>query len=107
MSSLTILTFNYTTKQISIYLDIPMLIIGVIGEFLNLIVFLNLKTFRQNSCTFYLIIMSFVNIIILLTGVLSRITISGFDLDWTQISSFYCKCRVYLDQLSILMSCNN
>jgi hypothetical protein len=48
--------------------------------------------------------MSFVNIGLLLTGLLSRITINGFDLDWTETSSFYCKFRVYINQLSILTS---
>jgi len=104
MSSSIISTLDCTTKQISIYLGIPILIIGVIGGFLNIIVFLSLKTFRQNSCAFYLTIMSFVNIGLLLTGLMSRITISGFDIDWTQTSSFYCKFRVYTDQFSILMS---
>jgi hypothetical protein len=97
-------TLDYATKQISIYLGIPMLIIGVIGGLFNCIVFLSLKIFRQNSCAFYLIIMSFVNIFILLTGLLSRITISGFSIDWTQTSPFYCKFRVYINQLSILLS---
>jgi hypothetical protein len=101
MSSSIISDFNSATKQISIYLGIPMLILGVI---LNIIVFLSLKIFRQNSCSFYLIVMSFVNIGLLLTGLLSRITINGFDLDWTEISPFYCKFRVYINQLSILTS---
>jgi len=104
MSSPIISTLDYATKQISIYLGIPMLIIGLIGGLLNCIVFLSLKIFRQNSCAFYLIIMSFVNIFILFTGLLSRITISGFNIDWTQTSPFYCKFRVYINQLSILLS---
>jgi hypothetical protein len=104
MSSSIISAFESATKQVSIYLGIPMLILGVIGGVLNIIIFLSLKTFRQNSCAFYLIVMSFVNIGLLLTGLLSRITISGFDLDLTQTSGFYCKFRVYVNQLFILTS---
>lgn len=103
-SSLLAFTLDNATKQISIYLGIPMLIIGVTGGILNIIVFTSLKTFRRNSSGFYLIIMSFVNIILLLTGLLSRITINGFNIDWTKTSESYCKCRVYMNQLSILMS---
>ena len=95
---------NTATVYISIYLGIPMLIVGVVGGLLNLLVFLSLKTFRQNSCAFYLMVMSAVNVIILITGLLSRITISGFSIDWTQMSMFYCKARVYFNQLSILLS---
>jgi hypothetical protein len=104
MSSSIISSFDNATKEVSIYLGIPMLIMGLIGGCLNIMVFLSLKTFRKNSCAFYLIIMSFVNIWILLTGLLSRITISGFGIDWTQMSSFYCKFRVFINQLSMLMS---
>jgi hypothetical protein len=104
MSFSIISTLEYATRQISIYLGIPMLIVGVIGGFLNIIVFLSLRTFRQNACAFYLTVMSFLNIGLLLTGLLSRIMISGFEIDWTQTSSFYCKCRVYINQFSILMS---
>lgn len=104
MSSSIISILAYATQEISIYFGIPMLIFGVIGGILNIIVFASLKTFRRNSSGFYLMVMSFINIILLLTGLLSRITISGFNIDWTQTSGFYCKCRVYINQLSILMS---
>jgi len=104
MASSVASTLDFISQEISIYFGIPLLLIGVVGGFLNLLVFLTLKTFRQNSCAFYLTIMSFVNILLLLTGLLSRITISGFGIDWTQDSVFYCKCRVYINQLSILLS---
>lgn len=97
-------SLSTATVYISIYFGIPMLIIGVLGGLLNLVVFLSLKTFRHSSCAFYLIIMSAVNVLILVTGLLSRITISGFSIDWTQTSTFYCKARVYFNQLSILLS---
>jgi hypothetical protein len=74
------------SQLVTTYSGILILIAGVIGGFLNLVVFLSLQTFRQNSCAFYLTVMSFVNIGNLLTGLLSRIMIYGFDIDWTQIS---------------------
>jgi hypothetical protein len=48
-------------EQVIIYSIIPVLFIGLIGDCHNLIVFLSLKTFRQNSCAFYLTMMSMVN----------------------------------------------
>jgi hypothetical protein len=94
----------YLSEQVVIYLGIPILIAGVIGGLLNIIVFLSLKTFRQNSCALFLTIMSFVNIGQLLTSLLSRILISGFMIDWTETSLFYCKFRNYCLQVCSLTS---
>jgi len=58
-----------------------------------MIIFLSLRIFRENSCAFYLTVMSLLNIGELITGYLPRINASGFDIDWTQISLFYCKFR--------------
>jgi hypothetical protein len=104
MSSSTISAINFATQQISIYLGIPILVAGVLGGLFNIIVFVSLRTFRQTSCAFYLTIMSFVNIGSLLTTTLSRIMISGFGIDWTQSSLFYCKFRLFFVQLCALTS---
>ena len=87
------------------YMGIPILVSGLLGETLNTIVFLSLETFRQSSCAFYLTVMSFVNIGQLLTSLFPRIMTNGFGVDWTETSSFYCKFRIYILQFSALMSC--
>ena len=94
----------FITQEASIYFGIPVLIAGLVGGVLNTLVFLSLRTFRQSSCAFYLTIMSIVNIGQLLTGLLSRIMISGYDVDWTATSSFYCKFRYFLLQTCSLTS---
>jgi len=104
MSTSTTSILNFTSRQVIIYLGIPLLITGIIGGIFNMIVFLSLKTFRQNSCAFYLIIMSIVNIGHLITNLLSRIMISGFNMDWTQSSIFYCKFRAYCVQSCVSIS---
>lgn len=91
-------------QSVILYGGISILIIGVIGGCLNMIVFLSLRTFRQNSCAFYLTIMSLVNIGQLLTGLLSRITMTGFSIDWTQFSLIYCKIRFFTFQTCSLLS---
>jgi len=48
--------------------------------------------------------MSMVNIVHLITGLLSRIMISGFNKDWTQSSLFYCKFRAYSVQSGVTIS---
>jgi hypothetical protein len=104
MSTLNVSTLYYISQQINIYGGSIILFGGIVGNLLNIIVFLSLRTFRENSCAFYLIVMSFVNIGNLMTGLLSRILISGFDIDWTLISSFYCKFRWYGLQFCLLTS---
>jgi hypothetical protein len=76
----------------------------MIGGCLNLIVFLSLKTFRESSCAFYLTIVSLTNIGQLITGLLSRLMITGFNIDWTRTSRFYCKTRPFLLDLTALIS---
>jgi len=103
MSTINTSNFLFAAQEVTIYMGIPILIAGMVGEILNCIVFLSLKTFRENTCAFYLSIMSFVNIGQLLTGLFSQIMIDGFNIDWTQIS-WYCKFRVYILQFCALMS---
>ncbi|CAF1025253.1 unnamed protein product [Rotaria sordida] len=97
-------TRKAATDEITIYLGIPILVIGVLGRILNIIIFMSLKTFRQNSCAFFLTIMSFVNIGQLLLSLFSRIVIIGFNVDWTDSSLTFCKFRYYCLQICALTS---
>jgi hypothetical protein len=104
MSTSNISSLTFISQQVYIYMGIPMLIAGLVGCLLNTIVFLSLQTFRQNSCALYLMFMSAANIGQLITGLLFRIMISGFGIDWTQSSAFYCKFRIYCVVLCTLIS---
>ncbi len=85
-------------------MGIPILAAGLLGGVGNIIVFISLRTFRQNSCAFYLMFMSFVNLGQLLMGLTIRIIIYGFGIDWTLSSLFYCKFRNYSLQPCVLTS---
>jgi hypothetical protein len=104
MPTLTVSTLVHVSHQITIYVGATIFFAGIIGGLLNISVFLSLRTFRENSCAFYLIVMSFVNIGNLMTGLLSRIIISGFGIDWTLNSSYFCKFRWYGLQFCVLTS---
>ncbi|CAF3152164.1 unnamed protein product [Rotaria sp. Silwood2] len=95
---------GFLSQQLAIYLGIVMFIAGVIGGFLTIVVFLSLRTFRESSCAFYLLIMSVFNIGNLFLGLLSRILITGFRIDWTLSSPFYCAFRWYLLYFGVLIS---
>lgn len=104
MSSSGTASLTYIGQQVTIYLGITTILSGIIGNFLIILVFLSLKTFRQNSCAFYLTIMSIANIGQMITGLLSRIMINGFAIDWSLTSLFYCKFRFYCFQVCALIS---
>ena len=86
-------------EQLTICLGIPTLIAGVLGGLLNIVVFLSLTTFRQSPCAFFLTVMSIVNIGQLLTSLLSRILISGFNMELTEKSVSFCNFRTYCLQV--------
>ena len=104
MSSLLASSLTSASKQVSIFMGFPILIGGVLGNTFNIIVFLSLRTFRESSCAFYLIIMSFANIGQLMAALLTRILITGFNIDGTESSPLYCKFRVFCIQACALIS---
>ena len=104
MSSTLVTYLELIAKEMSVYFGIAFLVAGTIGNILTILVFLSLRTFRQNSCAFYLTIMSVVNIGQLATGLLTRIMTTGFGIDWTQTSLFFCKFRYFLFPATSLIS---
>jgi hypothetical protein len=98
------ITFTYLARQIVIYFGIPCFIGGIIGGFFNIMIFFSLQTFRENSCAFYLTMMSIFNIAQMITGLIPRIMTTGFNIDWTQNSLFYCKFKFFSLQSTAIMS---
>ena len=102
MSSIAVL--NALSLQWAIFSGLATLVLGIIGNTLNILVFLSLRTFRENSCAFYLTAMSFLNIGELLTSLFPRVMNLWFSIDWSTSSLFYCKFRVYCFQVCSLTS---
>lgn len=89
---------NDVSFQWTIYTSVGILLVGLIGNGLNIVAFISLKTFRENSCSFYLLAMSFLNIGQLVSSLLPRL-INLWSADWGLGSLIYCKIRVYLFQV--------
>ncbi|CAF4820227.1 unnamed protein product [Rotaria sp. Silwood1] len=104
MSTTSTPIFTIISQQVTIYLGLFILIIGFFGGLLNIIIFLSLQTFRQNSCAFYLTAMSFANIVHLTNGLFSHIIINGYGIDWPGQSIIYCKLRSFLIEVFLLTS---
>lgn len=94
-STTIVATVLLNSNILANYLGSTIFILGMIGESLNISVFLSLRTFRQNSCAFYLTLASGCKIIQLLTGLLTRIIASATGIDWTAVSPAFCKIRSY------------
>ncbi len=101
-SSSDLNSLRFATRQINLYGELFVFIIGIIGELLNIVVFSTLKTFRQTTCSFYLIINAIANIGILIV-ILLRVIYDGFNGGLTY-TSLFCKFRYLLARYWILLS---
>ncbi|CAF1584877.1 unnamed protein product [Adineta ricciae] len=104
MSNPLISSLTLVVSQIYVYMGTIITIAGVVGGIINVIIFLSLQIYRENSSAFYLTVVSVVNIGQLLTGLLSRVLINAVGVDWTETSLFYCKFRNYLFQACAIIS---
>ncbi|CAF1122980.1 unnamed protein product [Adineta steineri] len=95
MSSINVDSYKNATNQSTIYGGFIVFCIGMIGNILNISIFTSLKIFRQTSAAFYMTVTSSVNIFQLVVGLLSRIMITGYNIDPTKTSSFICKARQF------------
>ncbi|CAF1391441.1 unnamed protein product [Adineta ricciae] len=78
--------------------------VGIIGNILNTIELLSLRTFRQSPCAFYLTIMSISNIGCLGFSFSPLIMVALINFDLSDVSLFYCKFRRCFSQASIGIS---
>ncbi|CAF3542040.1 unnamed protein product [Rotaria sp. Silwood1] len=92
------------TYFISVYLGYFIVIIGVIGNIINILVFTQLKLFRRNQSAFYLTIASIVDSFQLIFAMSTRITATVIGFDLTRTSLIWCKLRVYLIRSTRIIS---
>ncbi|CAF0987746.1 unnamed protein product [Adineta steineri] len=72
---------------------------GVVGNVLNLLVFIQLKLFRTNRCAFYITIESISNLIYQFLSISLTILTAIYGDDATGRSSIWCKFRYILAQI--------
>ena len=107
-STITGLSINVQTQILSQYLSLTvgfvLLIFGVVGDCLNIFIFLTVDQYKQNACSLYMLAGSFVDLLFLLVGLTTRILNQGFNKDLTLFSPVWCKMRSSL--LDILSLCS-
>ena len=101
MSSVESLT--WISQQFTIYFGIPIFITGLIGNCMNILLFLSRKIFPPSPCQLYFLTASISSLIAIMIPLSLRILI-GLQYDLTKTNLFLCKARQYLGHVSILTS---
>ncbi|CAF4304462.1 unnamed protein product, partial [Adineta steineri] len=73
---------NFATKY-SLYSGTIICSLGIVGNVINVLIFTQLKVFRDNRCAFYLTIESIFNFLYMLFGISVNILISIYGDDET------------------------
>ncbi|CAF1457816.1 unnamed protein product [Adineta ricciae] len=85
----------YAGQQLTIYFGSFLIIMGVIGNGINILVFSTVRNYRQTPCTFYFLIGSIFNSIFILVNLTTRVAAGGFGIDLTRTSLIWCKIRSF------------
>ncbi|CAF1388516.1 unnamed protein product [Adineta steineri] len=95
--------FDVTAKY-SLYSGTIICSLGIVGNTINILVFTQLKLFRNNRCAFYLTVESISNIFYLLFSLTIYILISIYGNDGTGSSLTWCKLRYTVAQTFVLIT---
>lgn len=92
------------SQQLTVYVGVSISLIGLIGCSLNVVVFISLRTFRENSCAFYLLVVSLSNIGHLLSTALPRVITTAFSINTSYFSLMHCKIRLFVSIVTAQIS---
>ncbi|CAF1386966.1 unnamed protein product [Adineta steineri] len=91
--TLAILQLQSAFRYSSLILGFILLIGGVLGNILNIIVFIRFGNYKNNACSLYMFVRTFLDLFILLVGLTTRILTTGFQMDFTIMNRIWCKTR--------------
>lgn len=98
----TIAYLNFVTRELNRYIPIIFLILGTIGNILNILVFTR-PLVRKNPCSIYFVSGSISNFLSLYIGLITPF-LGLYNLDPTQSIDCLCKLRFYLRFCTITLS---
>ncbi|CAF1355951.1 unnamed protein product [Adineta steineri] len=78
----------------SLILGFILLIGGVLGNILNVIIFIKVGNYKNNACSLYMFVRTFLDLNMLLAGLATRILATGFQTDFTLMNRIWCKTRL-------------
>ncbi|CAF3953917.1 unnamed protein product [Adineta steineri] len=79
-----------------------LLIGGVLGNLLNIIVFIKVGNYKNNACSLYMFARSFLDLNLLLAGLIGRILSAGFQINLTSMNRIWCKTRTAFVDINAL-----
>jgi hypothetical protein len=97
-------TLAYINYFISVYVGYFIVITGLIGNIINLLIFTQLKLFRDNQFAFYLTVASTVDSGQLILSMATRVTTTIYGYDPARTSLIWCRFRTYFNQLLAVIS---
>ena len=80
---LAIVQLQSAFRYSSLTLGFILLIGGVLGNIVNIIVFIKFGNYKNNACSLYMFVRAFIDLCILLAGLATRILTTGFQIDFT------------------------
>lgn len=103
------MSLSYIGEQFTVYGGYFILFTGIIGNGMNIIVFLTMRTYRTVPCTFYFLVGSIDNLVYLSMILTARILSVGYNNDLTRTSTIWCKMRnFFIYSLSLItLTCSS
>jgi hypothetical protein len=89
-----VMSLQYAGQQFTIYVGFFLLIVGTMGNVLNVYIFASVRTYRTTPYTFYFLAGLTHDIGQLLIGFTTRIISAGYGIDPTLTSTVWCKLRL-------------
>jgi hypothetical protein len=95
-------------QQMTIYVGFFIIVLGLLGNGLNVFIFSSVRVYRTTPCSFYFLVGSIGNMLYLLINVTTRIISVGYGWDLAGIAVVWCKVRTFcLITISlIIFSCS-
>jgi hypothetical protein len=81
----------YVIQQYTLYVGYFFLIIGIFGNTMNIYILSAVTSYRSTPSTFYFLIGSIYDIIVILVSLISRILETGYGLNLSNSSMIWCK----------------
>ncbi|CAF1546392.1 unnamed protein product [Rotaria sp. Silwood1] len=88
------------SQQLTIYVGLFLLIIGIFGNGTNIFIFSSVRSYRISPATFYFLVESMAKIVFLTTNLLLRVVSFYFEFDLSRTSLIWCRLRQVLLTLS-------
>lgn len=103
------MSLTYIGDQLFVYFGSLFLVTGIVGNTINVFVFLAVRRYRTKPCTFYFLIASVDNILYISIFLIARIVAAANEFDLTRTSLAWCRARAFfaasLSPISLTCSC--